>query len=134
MIRICSSGQDFSRRSWRGKAASITRIESTEPGAVAAKKAAATTPVVFLGVTDPIGSGVVDSLARPGGNLTGTSLVIGEELPAKWVELVRDVLPGVSSVAALERVERLAILAPAVISVAGNTIKEGKAAKLQSWR
>jgi putative ABC transport system substrate-binding protein len=55
------------------------------PGARAAKNAATTTPVVFVAVTDPIGSGVVSSLARPGGNMTGTSLVIGEELAGKWV-------------------------------------------------
>jgi putative ABC transport system substrate-binding protein len=70
-------------------------------GARAAKNAATTTPVVFVAVTDPIGSGVVSSLARPGGNITGTSLVIGEELAGKWVELVKDALPRASSVAAL---------------------------------
>jgi putative ABC transport system substrate-binding protein len=70
-------------------------------GARAAKQAATTTPIVFVAVTDPIGSGVVERLARPGGNLTGTSLVIGEELAGKWVELVKDALPRVSSVAAL---------------------------------
>ena len=52
-------------------------------------------------MTDPIGSGVVSSLAHPGGNLTGTSLVIGEEAAGKWRELVKDTLPPVSSVAAL---------------------------------
>jgi putative ABC transport system substrate-binding protein len=56
---------------------------------------------VFVAVSDPIGSGVVSSLARPGGNITGTSLVLGEELPRKWVELARDALPRVSTVAAL---------------------------------
>ena len=70
-------------------------------GALAAKNAGTTTPVVFVAVTDPIGSGVVSSLARPGGNLTGTSLFIGEELAGKWVELVKDALPRASSVAAL---------------------------------
>jgi len=70
-------------------------------GARAAKNARTTTPVVFVAVTDPIGSGVVQSLARPGGNLTGTSLIIGEELAGKWVELVKDGLPRVPSVAAL---------------------------------
>ncbi len=71
------------------------------PGAVAAKKATSTTPIVFLGVTDPIGSGIVQSLARPGGNITGTALIIGDELAGKWVELVRDVIPQGSSIAAL---------------------------------
>jgi len=63
-------------------------VVASAPGARAAKKAATTTPVVFVAVTDPIGSGVVSSLARPGGNLTGTSLVVGEELAGKWVDLV----------------------------------------------
>ena len=76
-------------------------VVASAPGARAAKNAATTTPVVFVAVTDPIGSGVVSSLARPSGNITGTSLFIGEELPGKWVELVKDALPRVSSVAAL---------------------------------
>jgi putative ABC transport system substrate-binding protein len=76
-------------------------VVASAPGARAAKKAAATTPVVFVAVTDPIGSGIVSSLAHPSGNITGTSLVLGEELAGKWVELVKDALPQVSSVAAL---------------------------------
>ena len=76
-------------------------VVGSAAGARAAKNAAMTTPVVFVAVTDPIGSGVVSSLARPGGNLTGTSLFVGEEFAGKWVELVKDALPRVSSVAAL---------------------------------
>jgi putative ABC transport system substrate-binding protein len=76
-------------------------VVGSAAGARAAKDAATTTPIVFVAVTDPIGSGVVSSLARPGGNLTGTSLVIGEELAGKWVELVKGTLPRVSRVAAL---------------------------------
>jgi putative tryptophan/tyrosine transport system substrate-binding protein len=76
-------------------------VVASAAGARGAKNAATTTPVVFVAVTDPIGSGVVSSLARPGGNLTGTSLLIGEGLAGKWVELVKDTLPRVSSVAAL---------------------------------
>src|SRR5688572_8982410 len=70
-------------------------------GARAAKQAATMTPVVFVAVTDPIGSGIVKSLARPGGNLTGTSLVIGEDLAGKWVELAKETLPRAASIAAL---------------------------------
>ncbi len=76
-------------------------VVASAAGARAAKKAATSTPVVFVAVTDPIGSGVVSSLAHPGGNLTGTSLVIGEELAGKWVDLVKETLPRVSRVAAL---------------------------------
>jgi putative ABC transport system substrate-binding protein len=70
-------------------------------GARAAKNAARTTPVVFVAVSDPIGSGIVSSLAHPDGNVTGTSLIIGEELPGKWVELAKEALPRISNVAAL---------------------------------
>jgi len=76
-------------------------VVGSAPGAKAAKDTPTTTPVVFVAVTDPIGNGVVNSLARPGGNLTGTSLVIGEQFAGKWVELVKDALPRVSNVAAL---------------------------------
>jgi putative ABC transport system substrate-binding protein len=75
-------------------------VVASAAGARAAKDVA-TTPVVFVAVTDPIGSGVVQSLAHPGGNLTGTSLVIGEELAGKWVELAKNTLPPIASVAAL---------------------------------
>ena len=49
-------------------------VVASAGGARAARNAATATPVVFVAVTDPIGSGIVGSLARPGGNLTGTSL------------------------------------------------------------
>jgi putative ABC transport system substrate-binding protein len=76
-------------------------VVASAAGARAAKDVATATPVVFVAVTDPIGSGVVPRLAHPGGNLTGTSLIIGEELAGKWVELAKDALPRIASVAAL---------------------------------
>ena len=62
-------------------------------GALAAKKAGITTPVVFAAVTDPLGYGLIQSLARPGGNLTGTALAIGEGFSGKWVELLKESVP-----------------------------------------
>jgi putative ABC transport system substrate-binding protein len=76
-------------------------VVGSAPVAKAAKDTPTTTPVVFVAVTDPVGNGVVSSLARPGGNLTGTSLIIDEQFAGKWVELVKDALPRASSVAAL---------------------------------
>jgi putative ABC transport system substrate-binding protein len=62
------------------------------PALVAAQQATASIPIVMMVVTDPVAQGLVASLARPGGNVTGlTSLVPG--LSQKYVELLRDVLP-----------------------------------------
>jgi putative ABC transport system substrate-binding protein len=68
--------------------------------AVAAKKATRTLPIVFIGTADPVASGLVSSLARPGGNLTGLSN-LAPELVGKWLELLTQAVPGVSRVAAL---------------------------------
>jgi putative ABC transport system substrate-binding protein len=75
-------------------------VVATTPGALAAKKATQTIPVVMVGVGDPVGSGLVASLARPGGNLTGLSL-LNPELHGKRLQLLKEVLPKVSRVAVL---------------------------------
>ena len=63
------------------------------PSAVAAKQATRTIPIVFAAVGDPVGTGLVASLARPGGNVTGVVSVI-DSLAPKRVELLREILPG----------------------------------------
>jgi putative tryptophan/tyrosine transport system substrate-binding protein len=70
------------------------------PAALAAKDATTTIPIVMVGVGDPVGSGLVASLARPGGNITGRS-VLSPELVGKQLEFLKDVLPTVSRVAVL---------------------------------
>ncbi|HEV8693987.1 MAG TPA: ABC transporter substrate-binding protein, partial [Lysobacter sp.] len=65
-----------------------------------AKQATKTLPIVFVGVGDPVGSGLVTSLARPGGNVTGLSN-IAAELVGKRLELLTQAVPGVSRVAVL---------------------------------
>ncbi|TAL44364.1 MAG: ABC transporter substrate-binding protein, partial [Salinibacterium sp.] len=82
------------------------------PQALAAKRATSTLPIVFIGVSDPVASGLVTSLARPGGNVTGLS-VLGPDLVGKALELLKQAVPGVDRVAALwqpgglgERTER----------------------------
>jgi putative tryptophan/tyrosine transport system substrate-binding protein len=60
-----------------------------------------TVPVVFTVVSDPVGSGFVQSFARPGGNLTGFTNFLEPSLAAKWVDLLKEVAPGVSRVGIL---------------------------------
>jgi putative ABC transport system substrate-binding protein len=75
-------------------------VVTTTPGNLAAKNATQTIPVVMLAVGDPVGSGLVASLARPGGNLIGLSL-LNPDVNAKRLELLKDILPRISRVAVL---------------------------------
>jgi putative ABC transport system substrate-binding protein len=70
------------------------------PAAVAAKRATRDIPIVMGGVGDPVATGLVASLARPGGNITGVSGVTAE-LGAKNLDLIREVLPSVRRIAVL---------------------------------
>jgi putative ABC transport system substrate-binding protein len=67
------------------------------PGSRAAKQATATIPIVMAAVGDPVRSGLVASLARPGGNLTGNS-ILEFDLALKRLELVKEVVPNASRV------------------------------------
>ena len=75
-------------------------VASSTLPALAAKQATRTIPIVFATVVDPVTSGLVTSLARPGGNVTGFSALI-PELVGKCVELLTQAVPGVSRVAVL---------------------------------
>ena len=70
------------------------------PAALAAKSATGTIPVVMAASGDPVGSGIVTSLSRPGGNVTGLSSGITESFP-KRVELLAELLPGLKRIAAI---------------------------------
>ena len=78
-------------------------IASGTPPVVAAKNATRTIPIVFVAAIDPIATGVVASLARPGGNVTGFAL-IEADLMGKRLELLREIVPGLSRVAVLSQV------------------------------
>src|SRR4029453_13199434 len=67
-------------------------VTHSTPSVVAAKQATSVIPIVFASAGDPVGNGLVTSLARPGGNVTGLS-VQSSELAQKVVELLRDFLP-----------------------------------------
>src|SRR5262245_34202587 len=75
-------------------------VVTSTPSTLAAKQATKAIPIVFTWAADPVGSGLVTSLARPGGNVTGLSL-LAPELVGKRVELLKQVVPGASRIAAL---------------------------------
>ena len=75
-------------------------VTGATPGALAAKEATQTIPIVMAAIGDAVGSGLVANLARPGGNITGLS-VLDPELVGKQLEFLKDVLPTVSRVAVL---------------------------------
>jgi ABC-type uncharacterized transport system substrate-binding protein len=88
-----------------GLAADLVRLKvdlivASSQGAVAARHATTTIPIVMPIITDPVRLGLVASLAKPGGNATGFATQ-NDELPGKWIELVKETLPKVSRVAIL---------------------------------
>jgi ABC-type uncharacterized transport system substrate-binding protein len=76
-------------------------VAAPTPAALAAKNATGTIPIVGMSLTDPIGPGLVASLARPGGNVTGVSYGVGAEIFGKDLELLKEVVPKVRRVAVL---------------------------------
>ncbi len=76
-------------------------VAAPTPAALAAKNATGTIPIVGMSLTDPIGLGLVASLARPGGNVTGVSYSVGAEIFGKDLELLKEVVPKVRRVAVL---------------------------------
>jgi putative tryptophan/tyrosine transport system substrate-binding protein len=90
------------------------------PATLAAKKATSTVPIVFAAAGDPVTSGLVASLARPGGNVTGLSM-LSADLIGKCLEQLKQAVPGVSRVAVLwqpgavpERTEKETLMAAEV--------------------
>jgi len=70
-------------------------LAPSTPAARAALQATSSIPIVFNGVADPVGAGLVASLGHPGGNATGLS-IMATEIGSKWIELLREIAPGAS--------------------------------------
>jgi len=73
-------------------------VSSSTPAVRAAKESTRTIPIVMAGLTDPVGAGLISSLARPGGNITGFTNIF-TELSAKRLELLKEAAPRISRVA-----------------------------------
>ena len=66
----------------------------------ALRRVTRTSPIVFAGVSDPVGAGFVDTLARPGGNVTGF-MIFEYSLSGKWLELLKEIAPRLMRAAVL---------------------------------
>jgi putative tryptophan/tyrosine transport system substrate-binding protein len=75
-------------------------VGSSTPASLAAQNATKTIPIVFVNVSDPVAAGLIDSLARPGGNITGFT-DISPVLAGKRLELLKETIPKLSRVAVL---------------------------------
>src|SRR6202142_2189381 len=75
-------------------------LVSGTPGVLALQQATRSLPIVFVGVTDPVGAGLVDTLARPGGNVTGFML-LEYSSSGKWLELLKQIAPQLTRAAVL---------------------------------
>src|SRR5262249_2274650 len=73
--------------------------------ALALKSATTTIPIVFVAVADPVGVGLVQSLAQPGGNMTGLATVVPGNFLAKQIEILRELVPSASKIAILANPE-----------------------------
>jgi putative tryptophan/tyrosine transport system substrate-binding protein len=86
------------------------------PGTIAAKRATTTIPIVIASIGDPVATGVVASLARPGGNITGQSF-FNPELRAKRIELLKEVMPALTQVAVILNADNPAAVGPELQAV-----------------
>jgi putative ABC transport system substrate-binding protein len=84
------------------KAVSPDLVVAAGPqAAIALKSATASIPIVFVAVADPVGLGLVQSLARPGGNITGFATFVPGEWDSKAIEILRELVPGAAKIALL---------------------------------
>jgi putative ABC transport system substrate-binding protein len=72
-------------------------VTSSTPATAAMLQQTDTIPIIFVLVADPVGSGFVASLPRPGGNVTGFTPIVGS-LGGKWVELLKEIAPRIARV------------------------------------
>jgi putative ABC transport system substrate-binding protein len=76
-------------------------VAESPRAAIALKSATTTIPIVFVSVADPVGLGLVQSLSRPNGNITGLATMVPEDFLGKRIEILRELIPGASTIALL---------------------------------
>jgi putative ABC transport system substrate-binding protein len=97
-------------------------VTHNTPGPLAAKKATSVIPIVFATAGDPVGTGIVASLARPGGNVTGLSAQAPDAVERR-LELLREVVPGLRRLAVLSDVDNpLTVLETSEVQKASRTL------------
>jgi putative ABC transport system substrate-binding protein len=97
-------------------------VTSGTPIALAARRATATVPIVFATAADPVGTGLVASLSRPGGNVTGLSIQ-SPELSGKRLEILREIVPGLDRLAVMGSIgSPAAVLEMGEVQAAGKTL------------
>ena len=100
----------------RGVAADLMRggydviLAWTTPSVIAARRATSTVPIIFVGVADPVGQGLVASLARPGANVTGIAN-FAADLSGKMIELLREIVPDARRLGAVHNPDNPAVTA-----------------------
>ena len=105
-VRIDTRGAAADPENYRKYAAELIALgpdvvlASTTPAVLQLQQASRTVPIVFVSAIDPVGSGLITSMARPGGNITGF-VIFEYALAVKWLELLKEIAP---------RVERVAVL------------------------
>ena len=105
-VRIDMRWAAGDRERYRAHAADLAGLTpdayfaATTEAVTSLQRASPTTPIVFVGMIDPVGAGLIASMARPGGNATGFT-VFEYTIAAKWMELLREIAPAVRRVAVL---------------------------------
>ena len=97
-------------------------------GAAAARQATRTIPIVAADMGDPVGSGLASSLAHPGSNLTGLSLQWDEEVTGKWLELLQEAVPKLTTVAVIHNPD-----SPLVQQMVKQLATHAAARKVKLW-
>jgi len=106
-----------------GRSVAVIVAAGGPPSALSAKTATGVIPIVFTSVGNPVEIGLVASLARPGGNVTGSDSTFSAELDAKRLELLHELVPTAGSIGVLVNANRVNLTATTELERAAGTLK-----------